>query len=221
MIYYDIEQGTEDWFNMRVGSCTSSRLNDALAKLKDPKSESAARRNYKRELAIERLTLKTFEHYLSEPMKFGIENEPLARTEYEIYSGNEVLPIGLAMHPTIKWFMASTDGLVGSDGMIEIKCPNTLNHLDILISGEIPEQYHKQMLGGMACAEREWCDFVSFDPRMPEDLRMFVKRFYRDDKLIAGMQLEIEQFLSEVEVLLTQLKETRSRVLADYAMAIA
>jgi putative phage-type endonuclease len=221
MIYYDLEQGTEDWFNMRVGACNSSRLNDALAKLKDPKKESADRRNYKRELAIERLTSKAFEHYVSAPMQFGIENEGRARTEYEFYSGNEVTPIGLAMHPTVKWFMASTDGLVGKDGMIEIKCPNTINHLDILLSGEIPAQYHWQMLGGMACAERQWCDFVSFDPRLPEDLSLFVKRFHRDDALIAGMELEVVQFLTEVEELLAQLKESRAKVLADYAVAVA
>lgn len=215
MIYHDIEQGSADWHQMRCGCCTSSRLNDALAKLKDPKKESAARANYRKELAIERLTGNTYTHYVSPYMEWGTENEPLARTEYELFTGLEVTPIGLALHDRIKYFSASTDGLVGTDGMLEIKCLTSINHLDILVSGEIPEEYHWQMLGGMACTGREWCDFVSFDPRMPDDLKLFVKRFPRDDKLLRGMEADVEQFLKEVDELLAKLKEQRKAALAS------
>jgi putative phage-type endonuclease len=206
MIIDDLEQGTEQWFAMRCGSCTASRLNDALAKLKDPKKESAARANYRKELAIERLTGRAYPHYVSDAMIHGIENEPLARTEYEMATGADVRSIGLAMHNEIKYFSASTDGLVGKDGMLEIKCLGSINHLDILLAGEIPDDYHWQMLAGMACAERDWCDFVSFDPRLPDDLKLFVKRFKRDDALIRGMELEVVQFLSEVEAMVLKLK---------------
>lgn len=197
-------QGDRDWHEMRCGSLTSSRLSDALAKPKRVKDkdlgkELACRANYRKELVIERLTGKTADHYVSAPMEWGTLNEPVARTEYELSTGFEVKQIALAMHPRIKWFSASTDGLVGDDGLIEIKCLRSINHLDILIAGEIPEDYHWQMLGGMACAERQWCDFVSYDPRMPEGLQLFIKRFERNDALIAGMQLEVEQFLKEVE----------------------
>ena len=206
MIIENVEQGTADWLAMRCGACTSSRLNDALAKLKDPKKESAARATYRKELVIERLTGRTAEHYVSIPMAWGTENEPLARAEYELATGLEVKSIGLAMHPEIKYFSASTDGLVSTGGILEIKCLNSINHLDILISGQIPEDYFLQMLGGMACAEREWCDFVSYDNRMPDDLQLFVKRFYRDDALIRGMELEVSFFLSEVEEMVAKLK---------------
>jgi putative phage-type endonuclease len=214
MIIDDLEQGSRDWLAMRAGCCTSSRLNDALAKLKDPKKESAARATYRKELVIERLTGRATEHYVSTPMMWGTEQEPLARAEYEIQTGLEVKQIGLAVHPRIKWFAASTDGLVGDDGILEIKCLNSINHLDILLSGKIPEEYHWQMLGGMACAERQWCDFVSFDSRLPDDLRLFVKRFHRDDALIAGMELEVEYFLAQVRDVQAELQQRYARVTA-------
>jgi putative phage-type endonuclease len=209
------EQGTAEWLQMRCGAVTSSRLNDALAKPKRVKDkeinkELECRARYRKELVIERLTGRTAAHYVSDEMEWGTINEPLARAEYELATGNEVEQIALAMHPSIKWFSASTDGLVGGSGCLEIKCLKSINHLDILIAGEIPEDYHWQMLGGMACAEREWCDFVSYDPRMPEGLQLFVKRFHRIDALISGMELEIQQFLADVEhttLLLTNKRE--------------
>lgn len=217
----DCEQGSPEWLQMRVGCCTSSRLNDALAKLKDPKKESAARLNYRRELAVERLCNRAMEHFVTEAMQHGIEYEPIARAEYELATGQEVQQIGLAMHPTIKWFSASTDGLVGDKGILEIKCLGSLKHLDILLSNEIPEDYHWQMLGGLACTEREWCDFVSYDPRMPEGLQLFIKRFDRNSKLTCGMELEVEQFLKEVERMLETLKAQRAKALAEYAAVTA
>jgi putative phage-type endonuclease len=198
-IIYDVEQLSGEWLTMRCGSCTSSRLNDALAKLKRKDGESAARSNYRKELVVERLTGRTAEHYVNDAMMWGIEQEPIARAEYELATGQEVRKIGLAMHPRIKWFSASTDGLVGDDGILEIKNLSSINHLDILVSGEIPVEYHWQMLGGIACAERKWCDFVSFDSRMPEGLQLFVKRFEYDQALISAMELEVEAFLAEVE----------------------
>lgn len=212
-------QGDLDWFNMRCGSVTSSRLNDALARPKRVKDkemgkELVSRANYRKELVIERLTGKTAEHYVSSYMEWGTLNEPVARTEYELATGRDVKQIALAMHPKIKYFSASTDGLVGDDGCLEIKCLSSINHLDILVSGEIPEEYHLQMLGGMACAERQWCDFVSYDPRMPEGLQLFIKRFERDDAFINGMLLDVSQFLQEVDATVELLLERRVAVAA-------
>jgi putative phage-type endonuclease len=211
-------QGDLDWFAMRTGSCTSSRLNDALArpkrvKEKEQNKELVCRANYRKELVIERLTGKTADHYVSTAMEWGTMNEPVARTEYELVTGLEVKQIALAMHPTIKYFSASTDGLVGNDGILEIKCLNSINHLDILVSGEIPEDYHWQMLGGMACAERGFCDFVSYDPRMPEGLQLFRKRFERDESLITIMQNDVIQFLLEVEATVELLSKRKAEVL--------
>lgn len=207
MIVEDLIQLTPEWLAMRCGCCTSSRLNDALAKLKDPNKESAARATYRKELVVERLTGRTTAHYVSDAMLHGSETEPIARAEYEIATGREVKQIGLAVHPAIKYFAASTDGLVGDDGILEIKCLNSINHLDILATGEIPETYHWQMLGGMACTERSFCDFVSFDPRFPEPYQLFIKRFERNDALIAGMELEVQFFLEQVDESLKLLKE--------------
>jgi len=210
----ELEQGTPEWLQMRCGCVTASRLRDSLAKLKDPKKESEARAKYRKQLVIERLTGRTTETYVSDYMIWGTETEPQARIEYEMATGNEVQQIGLAMHDSIKWFSASTDGLVGDDGILEIKCLNSVNHLDILISGEIPEDYHWQMLGGMACTGRQWCDFVSFDPRMPEGLQLFVRRFPRNEALISGMELEVSQFLLEVEQMVTAVKERAREAVA-------
>jgi len=210
----DLIQGSPEWLQMRCGCATSSRLNDALDKLKDPKKESAARARYRKELMIERLTGRSTPHFVSEAMMWGTEWEGKARVEYEQKTGNDVSQIGLALHPEIKWFGASTDGLVGKDGILEIKCLNSINHLDILISQEIPTDYHWQMLGGMACAERQWCDFVSFDPRLPEPYQIFVKRFHRDDALIRGMELEVVCFLEQVDKQLAQLKERNALAIA-------
>jgi len=211
----ELEQGTTEWLQMRCGCCTASRLADALAKLKDPKKESAVRSTYRKQLVVERLTNRATSTYVSDAMIWGTETEPQARIEYEMATGNEVKQIGLAMHDSINWFSASTDGLVGDDGILEIKCLNSVNHLDILISGEIPEDYHWQMLGGMACTGRQWCDFVSFDPRMPEGLQLFVRRFPRNEALISGMELEVSQFLLEVEQMVTEVKaRAREAVMA-------
>ncbi len=195
-----------DWFAMRCGAVTSSRLSDVCAKLKRKDGEAAARAAYRTELIIERLTGQTADHYVSPAMEHGILSEPMARAEYEIKHGQEVQQIALAMHPEIKYFSASTDGLVGEDGMLEIKCPSSATHMNILISGNIPEEYHLQMLGGMACAERQWCDFVSYDPRLPEPHQLFVCRLQRDDAKIAAMENEVRLFLAEVDEMIDRLK---------------
>jgi putative phage-type endonuclease len=195
-----------DWLQMRCGSATASRLNDALAKKSRSEAFYATREKYCKELAIERLTGKTQEHYVSPAMEWGAETEKQARVEYEILTGNTVQQIALAMHPTINYFSASTDGLVGDDGILEIKCLNSENHIDILLNGEIPAEYYRQMFGGMACAERSFCDFVSFDPRLPEQYQLFVKRFYRDNRAIAELEQGVQVFLAEVEELLLKLK---------------
>ena len=202
----DMEQGSGEWLQQRVGACTGSRVGDVLAKRRDGK-EAAPRRDYKHELVIERLTGLAYEHYVSPYMEHGTLNEPLARTEYELLSDREVAQVGYAMHPKIAWFGASPDALVGDDGLLEVKCLTTANHLDIILAQEIPDEYKPQMLAEMACAERKWVDFVSFDPRLPKHLQLFVKRFERNDALISGMELEVVQFLSEVESMTEKLSK--------------
>lgn len=206
------EQGSKEWFDCRLGSMTSSRVADGTAKRKRVKAgevaeEMACRRDMRFELVLERLTGKATEHYVSRWMKEGKEKEPLARTEYEIATDCTTEQVGYIYHPTLKWAGASPDGLVGDDGLVEIKCPSVYTHLEYLLSGEIPEDYQKQMLWQMACSERQWCDFVSYSPDVPQEYQLFIVRLERDDKSISGMTLEVEQFLADVDKTLAELKE--------------
>ena len=198
--YIDIQQGSVEWFNLRCGAVTASRVKDVVTKLKSGK-ESEKRAKYKLELLTEIVTGRTVEHYVSQAMDFGTENEPLARTEYELNRDVQVESIGYVLHPKIKRSGASPDGLVGSDGMVELKVPQTATHLEYLLAGEVPEEYKPQMMWQLACAEREWCDFVSYDPRVPQEFGFFVVRLFRDDKLIKEMESEVTQFIVELNAM--------------------
>jgi hypothetical protein len=178
-----------------------------MAVLKRKDGESAARRNYRYEVVIETLTGRTADSYVSPAMEWGIETEPLARAAYEIANDLETESIGFAIHDRIGRFGASPDALIGIDGILEIKCPTTAVHLDYLLAGVPPEDYQPQMLAEMACTNRQWVDFVSFDPRLPRKLQLFVKRFPRDDARIAAMEQAVEKFLAEVDAMLERLKQ--------------
>lgn len=200
-----LEQQTVEWLQMRVGCVTASRMCDVMAKLKRG-GESAGRYNYKKEIVYETLTGRAFEPYVTQAMEWGIENEPLARAAYEHAHNLDIEPGGFFLHDGISKFGASPDGLVGEDGLLEIKCPTSAVHLETLLAGEIPEDYQWQMLAEMACSGRQWCDFVSFDPRMPKHLRKFEKRFMRDNERIEQMEAEICTFLLEVIELVKKLE---------------
>lgn len=202
-----IIQGSPEWFAQRLGRVTASRLVDVLAKLKT--GEAAARANYRAELVAERLTGKASESFSNAAMKWGTDCEPLARAAYEAEFGVLVDEVAMIPHPAIEWAGASPDGLVGSDGLLEIKCPSTKTHIDTLLSGEAPSQYLPQMFWQMACTGRAWCDFVSFDPRLPADMQMFVKRVHRNDDLIATYEQEVIVFLSEVGDTILKLTQLR------------
>jgi predicted phage-related endonuclease len=138
-------------------------------------------------------------------MEWGTEQEPFARMAYEAHTGTFVKEEGFVDHPTIEGFGCSPDGIVG-EGLIEIKCPNTANHIETVLESKAPSKYIPQMQCQMACTGAKWCDFVSFDPRVPEDLQLFVVRVERDQEYIDSMEVEVKQFLSEVLDLFNQLK---------------
>jgi len=188
-------QRTPEWFAQRLGHCTASRVNDALATIKT--GESASRRNYRLQLVAERLTGLQEESFTSPAMLRGTEIEPIARAAYEA-NHEFVTEAPFVKHPTIMWFGASPDGLVGTDGLIEIKCPNTTTHLEYLTTGKVPNQYKNQMMAQMACTQRKWCDFVSFDNRLPENLQLFVVRFEPSESEINSMLEKVQEFLDEV-----------------------
>ena len=198
-----MEQRTEEWFAARLGKVTASRVADVLAKIKS--GESASRKNYKMELVVQRLTNKVGESFTNAAMEWGTEQEPFARMAYEAHTGTFVKEEGFVDHPTIEGFGCSPDGIVG-EGLIEIKCPNTANHIETVLENKAPSKYIPQMQCQMAVTGAKWCDFVSFDPRVPEDLQLLVVRVDRDQEYIDLMEVEVKQFLSEVLDLFNQLK---------------
>lgn len=193
----EMEQGTPEWHAARLGRVTASRVADVVAKTKS--GYSASRANYMAELIAERLTGEPAAAYTNAAMAWGTEKEPEAREAYEFITGNEVEQVGFIAHPVIPMTGASPDGLIADEGLVEIKCPNTATHLDTLLSQSVPGKYQTQMLWQMACTGRQWCDFVSYDPRMPEHMRLFVTRLQRDPERIAALEAEVSGFLSELD----------------------
>ena len=200
-----MEQRTDEWFNARLGSVTASRVADVMAKTKS--GPSASRANYMAELICERLTGERSGGFNSAAMQWGTDQEPQARMAYELVTGLTVEETGFVPHPTIKWFGASPDGLVGSDGLIEIKCPNTATHIDYLLRDAVPMKYIYQMQTQMICTGRKWCDFVSFDPRLSANLQLFIKRVDHRELLANEIEVEVSLMLAELEITLKALEQ--------------
>ena len=193
-----VQQGTEEWHQLRLGKVTASRVADILAKTKT--GPSASRQNYLIELALQRTTGIIQESYSNSAMEWGTLTEPQARVAYEVRTNNFVDQVAFIEHPSIDWFGCSPDGLVSDRGLVEIKCPNSTTHWEYFKYNRPPQKYVIQMQAQMAVTSRDWCDFVSFDPRMPERSQLLVVRIDRDEDFITEMEAEIKQFLSEVEV---------------------
>jgi putative phage-type endonuclease len=205
-----VEQGTLEWFAARLGNVTASRVADVIAKTKS--GYSASRDNYMAQLICERMTNTVAESYSNTAMQWGTETEPLARAAYESLADVLVDEVGYIAHPTIERAGASPDGLVGLFGLLEIKCPNTATHIDTLISEQVPTKYITQMQWQMSCTGRTWADFVSFDPRLPSGLQMFVKRVEFDAEYVAMLKEEVIKFLTELDAKISKLNERLNHV---------
>lgn len=203
-----VDQGTAEWYQARCGLVTASRIADVVAKTRN--GWGASRANYAAQLIAERLTGQPADSYQSAAMAWGIEQEPYAREAYEIRTGALVLEVGFAPHPSIELSGASPDGMVGDDGLVEIKCPNTATHIETLLSGGIDKKYLLQMQWQLACTGRRWVDFCSFDPRMPADLRLWVQRVERDDEGIAELEAQVQVFLAEIADKVQRLEALRA-----------
>lgn len=190
------EQRSEEWFAARLGKATGSRFADIIARTRS--GYAASRKNYRAELVSEILTGRPVETFTSAAMQWGTDNEPVARLQYELATGNEVKETGFWLHETLS-AGASPDGFVGSDGLIEIKCPNTATHLETLIKKQVPKQYVAQIQGQMWITDRKWCDFVSYDPRLPDNAQLFIIRVARDEQFIQELEQEIIDFTQEVQ----------------------
>lgn len=189
-------QGSQEWHAARLGKVTASRVADVIAKTKT--GWGASRANYMAELLAERLTGVAAEQYTNAAMKWGTDTEAEARAAYSFMRDAEVVEVGFIDHPEIPMTGASPDGLIGTDGLVELKCPNTATHVDTLLGSTIPAKYVTQMQWQMACTGRAWCDWVSYDPRLPGSMQLFVQRVARDDAMIAGLESDVTAFLSEL-----------------------
>ena len=212
------DQGSSVWHQARLGCITASRIAEVVARTKS--GYGAARQAYMRQLLAERLTGLVAEVYINAAMRWGTDMEPDAVAAYEEATGVATELVGFLSHPAIAYAGASPDRLVGDEGLLEVKCPASATHIDTLLSGEVPERYVLQMQWQMACSGRAWCDFVSFDPRMPEDYAFFVTRVRRDEECIAWLEDETRRFIGEIEQRLDDL-EMRSGALAISPFAAA
>ena len=201
-----MEQKSPEWFAARCGRVTASRMADVCARTKS--GYGAARANYMAELVVERLTGKPTEGFTNAAMQWGTDQEPFARDAYSAKTGELVTEVGFVNHPRIENAGASPDGIVGT-GLVEIKCPNTASHIEYLMSKEPPQKYYDQMQWQMACAMAEFCDWVSYDPRMPQELQLLIVRIYRDEDCVKMLEAEVETFLSELDAKVKALKEMK------------
>ncbi len=194
-IYDDIIQGSPEWYDIRLGKVTASCFTDATSAGKG-KSPSVTRKNYMFKLIAERMTGLPQESYSNKAMEYGSETEQEAREYYEALNGVSVRQVGfIARDDDVG---CSPDGLVGDDGMIEIKCPFSTTHIRYILADKMPAEYVKQVQGQLWVAEREWCDFISFDPRVSQR-PSFIKRVYRDEDLIKKQHIKIVMFLTDLK----------------------
>lgn len=207
---HDMDQRSEAWFKARLGKATASRVADIVARTKSGYSTSRA--NYAAQLVCERLTGVQAESYTNAAMQWGVDNEAAAREAYAFAEAVTVTEVGFVDHPALEMSGASPDGLVGDDGLLEIKCPITATHIETLLSGKVPDKYLTQIQWQLGCTNRKWCDYVSYDPRLSEEKRLFVKRVHRDAERIAELEAEVGKFLAEVE-------DTIARLNAAYPAA--
>ena len=202
-----MKQGSEEWFAARLGIPTASRFGDVMAKGRG-NQPSASRKNYMAQLLLERLTGARQETYQNAAMQWGTETEPLAREAYEAETGELVEQVGFVnMVSGTGKIGASPDGLVGEDGLLEIKCPEPAQSLQNALDGEYHKKYHWQVQGQLLVTGRKWCDFVVFDPRLPEPMQYHCTRLGADDSAIAELGVGLDEFCKELDEMETKLKE--------------
>jgi len=199
-----MEQRTDDWFAARLGKVTASRVADVIAKTKT--GYGAGRANYMADLVVERLTGQKASSFSNAAMEWGTQTEPQAKAAYAAKTGILVEDVGFIDHPTVAMSGASPDGFA-EDGLIEVKCPNTATHLEYVLAEFPPLKYFTQMQWQLACTGRNWCDFVSYDPRLPERLQLLVVRVPRDDDYIKMLEQEVTTFLQELDDKLNKLEK--------------
>lgn len=199
------DQGTEEWRLQKAGKASASRIWEIAARTKA--GRGASYYNYMSDLLCERVTGRPLDRYVTAAMLEGTAREPDARAAYEFERGVEVQQVGFIEHPTIPMSGASPDGLVGDDGMIEIKSPQLSAHIDTLLSETIPDKYVKQMTWQLAVTGRQWVDYVSYNSDLPEHMQLWIKRLHRDDAAIKALEEQVQEFLHELDAKVKALRE--------------
>ena len=202
-----LEQGSPEWLMARRGKITASKVAEVLAVTKNGPSER--RTKYLWQLVSERLTGDFTRTYTNDAMLWGIENEPIAREFYEALNDVKVEQVGLYIHPRFDFAAASPDGLVGDDGLVEIKCLTTVNHLRAIHDNKPPSEYIPQVNWQMACTGRSWCDLTLFDPRVPLEMQLHTFRIERDDEEIEKMEDHVLTFNGEIEGIIAKLRSMK------------
>lgn len=197
--YIEVEQGSQEWLQSRLGKITASRAKDLMATVRY--GEAAGYRNYKTELAVERITGKRAERYVTKQMEYGTETESVAATMYQLQTGNIATVCG-AFEIDGSNVLASPDRLVGDDGLIEIKCRELANHVESMLSDKVPDEYYKQIQFQLWVTNRKWCDYVSYGDEMPENAQLFIKRIERDEEVINEIIERVEQIEDDITKLI-------------------
>lgn len=204
-IIESIEQGTPEWFELRLGKVTGSRFKDVMSKGRG-NAPSKTRHSYMMDLAIEKITGNKSEQYTNDAMQYGTETEPRARAMYELLSGSEVNEVAFIEHNEM--IGVSPDGLIGENGILEIKCPNTKTQVTRFLEGVgLPSEYKFQVHGQLWVAEREWCDFLSFDDRIDTKAQYLCTRVNRDEKIIKELSEGVYIFCDELNEMINKLSQ--------------
>lgn len=211
-------QRSQEWFAARLGKVTASRIGDLRKRTKT--GWAAARADYMADLIAERLSGEHIPGGTGSARRWGQEIEPEAKRAYAFYRDAEIVEVGFIPHPTIADAGASPDGLIGEDGLVEFKCPTVITHLETLETDAIAAEYLQQMQWQMACTGRQWCDFASYDPRYPEAMRLYVQRVRRDDEMIAAIEADVVQFLTELCIRVDRLRSKYEPATDDLPQAV-
>jgi len=193
--YHEVTQGSEEWLALRIGKISASRAKDLLATVRY--GEAAGYRNYKAELAVERITGKRYERYVTPQMEYGTKTESVAATIYQLHTGNIAKECGIFEIDGTN-VVASPDRLVGDDGLIEIKCRELGNHVESIATGKVPDEYYKQIQFQLWVTNRTWADYVSYGDEMPINSQVFIKRVERDDEVINEIIERVDQIESDI-----------------------
>tara|TARA_R110002153_G_C13081115_1_gene474384 strand:- start:15 stop:638 length:624 start_codon:yes stop_codon:yes gene_type:complete len=205
-----MEQRSKEWFQARLSKVTASNIDNVIVKVKN--GESTYKRKYRMQLITEALTNKNVPVFVNDAMRWGTDHEDEARDLYidkkGLLKGEDVTELGFVDHPTVNMSGASPDGLVGLNGLIEIKCPTPTTHTELLMTRNIPKKWIYQMQWQMACMpEREWCDFVCYHPHFDGEQKMLIIRVERDGDLITRLERDVQDFVTEVQDSVKFIKE--------------